>query len=61
MTITQTALVREFLELSSKLNDDEWDYIGRLVSSEGYDSAYHAEQFSNEFSRWNNERNTTKV
>jgi hypothetical protein len=32
MMITQTALVREFLALSFKVNGKEWNYIGRLES-----------------------------
>jgi 2-phospho-L-lactate guanylyltransferase (CobY/MobA/RfbA family) len=40
MTITQKALVREFLVLSYKVNHDEWNYIGHWESYEGYDSTY---------------------
>jgi hypothetical protein len=40
MAITQTVLVREFLAISFKINHDEWNYIGRCDTYEGFDPAY---------------------
>jgi hypothetical protein len=38
MNLTKTALVRRFIALSHKVNDDEWNYVRGWESYEVYDS-----------------------